>query len=147
MIAGIIGITPGRIAPCAVTNSQYRENRALTPLPESLVSPLRPQNRGFQRPCRYRASTIKQKSRGILKTPGDAHRRKRRECLRECLRRIAGNASRISRKRGRVRPALIVIRPLARSRPLPVNDTQTGKRSPLNYKNIPWFLPLADQMQ
>ncbi|KAL0104518.1 hypothetical protein PUN28_017315 [Cardiocondyla obscurior] len=33
MIAGIIGITPGRIAPHAVTNSQYRENRALTPSP------------------------------------------------------------------------------------------------------------------
>jgi len=33
MIAGIIGITPERIAPHAVTNSQYRENRALTPSP------------------------------------------------------------------------------------------------------------------
>lgn len=33
MIAGIIGITPGRIAPHAVTNSQYRESRALTPSP------------------------------------------------------------------------------------------------------------------
>lgn len=41
MIAGIIGITPGRIAPHAVTNSQYRENRALTPSPGVLSKSLK----------------------------------------------------------------------------------------------------------
>jgi len=143
MIAGIIGITPGRIAPRTVTNSQYRENRALTPLPESLVSPLRPQNRGFPRPCRYRASTIKQKSRGILKTPvRSARKRERRtrtSAFATASRRIANFEETRSHRTDVNR------HPAARSLPASSGKRHaSGKRPLLNYKNIPWFLPLAD---